>query len=77
MNFNQFYICEQCDSRFVELPNGECPVCVEVREITNSIDTMKTPEQYNNTRIRISKMEDSIPKFDLYNKINRKKKEQI
>jgi len=74
MSFKQFWICDKCDSRFIESPENECPVCIEIIEVTKLIDTMKTQKEYIDIKIRINKMEDSIPKFDLFNKINRMKK---
>lgn len=73
IGFRQRIICNCCNTEFLEEPSS-CPVCDFVTETKRKIENMKTETEYR--EISVSKnLEDSIPKFDLYNMINMKSKE--
>lgn len=72
--FKRLWICDKCDSKFVDMPKEVCPVCLEVSELKVLIENMKTEADYREIKRRAGKMEDSIPKFDIYNYTNRQRK---
>jgi predicted ATP-dependent serine protease len=72
MSFRKKVICNECDTEFDSEPD-ECPMCKEISIIEEMIENMETKEDYLKIKLRIAPMEDSIPKFDLYNKTNVKR----
>lgn len=75
IGFRQRIICNCCNAEFEEEPSS-CPVCDFVTETQTKIDNMKNEDEYRSIGISISRdLEDCIPKFDLFNMLNRKAKE--
>ena len=70
MAFENFWICGSCGSRFLELPETECPVCVKIEEITELIKTMTTRKEYLRINSKINQMDTSINQFDLFIKLS-------
>lgn len=76
-SFKKVWICQECETKTIEKPeNDECLVCREVSEINEMIDLMSTKTEYRSIKARTNKMEDSIPKFNLFNRINRLRKDR-
>jgi len=71
--FIQYWVCQECDFKFTEKPEENCPICSEFETLSMMIDAAVTLEEYKKIKVKISKFKSSILQFDLYNKINRKK----
>jgi hypothetical protein len=74
--YKQVIICRKCDYQFDEEPIVDyCPICFETDTIKLLIETMLTKDEYLYIKKRISKLNDSNIKFDLFNFVNRRKKD--